>query len=326
MARGGDRGGGSYGGSGKGNNGPGAAGARGGRGSPGNSDGIGGSGVGWSGSGNESRNEAAHQGADFGGRPGTVGGGGRSTGGSGQGVTRGLASEVGAKRRSSALSAFGRFGEAVTDVFGGLTQGIADVGESIGESLGYGREKAPTFTGGHDYQATLDHAQAQREKGEALAMRDQGINTVSNLTALNPTTAPLGIGVKLGINALSNTLTGSKKQGYEESMERGLSPIAKTGITRAATGLTGVPGAVVSGGVDAISMAMMSNPDQAKQRTRNSRRSNAIAAFSPGNGSSGSRVASAPSSQPQTTRNWMWEPASYGVGDYGSHVRGLLLS
>ena len=227
---------------------------------------------------------------------------------------------MGAGRRSSSVSAFGRIGQSISDAWGGLTQGIADVGQSVGESLGYGYDKAPTFTGSQDIAAINAHTEAQREKGESLAQRDQAVNTVANLASVNPTMAPVSVGTQVATNALSETLSPSAKQSYDATKEKGLGSLAKTGINRAATGLLGLPSVAVSTGVDIASLAMMTDQDQVSS----SRRSNAISSFTPGNGSTGSRVTSTSSSQPQTTNNWMWEPASYGVGDYGSHVKGLL--
>lgn len=318
LGRGGDRGGGGYGGSGKGNSGPGAGGRGGGNGSSG---GIGGSGVGWSGSGAQSRSDAAHAGADFGGQPGTVGGGGRSSGrGSGSAssgsTARGPDTTVGIGRRSSAMSAFGRIGQAVSDAWGGLTQGIADVGQSVGESLGYGYDKAPTFTGSQDLAALNAHTQAQMEKGESLAQRDQAVNTVASPVGLNTLTST-------ATNALSNTLSPTAQMSYDATQEKGLGSLAKTGINTAAA-FKGIPNPVTATLTNAISYKLMTDQDEATQATKSSRRSNAVAAFNPGRGSSGSQISPALASQPQVANNPSWEPASYGLGDYGSHVKGLL--
>ena len=321
MGRGGDRGGGGYGGSGKGNSGPGAGGAGGRGGGNGSSGGIGGSGVGWSGSGAQSRSDAAHAGADFGGQPGTVGGGGRSNGqGSGStssgSTARGPDTTVGIGRRSSAMSAFGRFGQAVSDAWGGLTQGIADVSQSVGESLGYGYDKAPTFTGSQDLAALNAHTQAQMEKGESLAQRDQAVNTVASPVGLNTLTST-------ATNALSSTLSPTAQKSYDATQEKGLGSLAKTGINTVAA-LKGIPNPVTATLTNALNYGMMMGEGEASEATKSSRRSNAVAAFNPGNGSSGSHISPSLANPPKTANNPSWEPASYGFGDYGSHVKGLL--
>ena len=242
--------------------------------------------------------------------------------------TRGPGSTVGAGRRSDALGAFGAVSRGFTSAvsglssaFGGLAQGLSDIGQDVGEALGYGYDKAPTFTGSQDLAALNAYTKAQVEKGESKAQRDQVINTAANLAATNPATAPLSAVSKIATSAFSQTLSPTAKQSYDATMEKGLSSLAKTGISKAATGLLGVPGALATTGVDVASLAMMTDREQSRQR---SRRSDAVSAFTQGSKNSSSIASSTPSQQPQMTNSLTWEPASYGFGNYGSHIKGLL--
>ena len=276
--------------------------------------GIGGSGVGWQGSGSESRNQAAHRGADFGGRRGTVGGGGHSPGGVNQN-SRGP-TEKGAARRAAALSAFDRTKQTVSSVLDGLAEIGSEIGEKTADVFGYEYDPEPTFKGSQDVGELNAHIEAQKEKGRSLAVRDQTINTVASVGGLN-------VATDLATNAMSQNLSETAKMQYDDTKAKGLGSLSRMGVGLA-TGLLKTPTPIVSTVTNAVSLAKMT--EQTKpDRVQASRRSRAIATFSPTRGSSSSQSALA-SRPPQSTSNWMWEPASYGVGEYGSHVQGLLRS
>lgn len=154
--------------------------------------GIGGSGVGWGGSGNQSRSDAAHAGANVG--RSSVGGRGGDGGRSGRGTSsnsRGPDSVAGIGRRQSAISSFT---SGIKSGFKGLTNTLSGWGQDIGKQLGYGYDPAPTFTGSTDLGKLEAHTQSQIEKGEKLARRDQAINTAASVVGANPIT---GIGSSL---------------------------------------------------------------------------------------------------------------------------------
>ena len=283
--------------------------------------GIGGTGRGWSGSGNESRSAAAHAGANVGRSPGGDmggGGGGRGRGGTSSN-SRGPDSLTGIGRRQSAVDSFT---SSVKGAFKGLAQGIADVTQSIGEKLGYGYDREPTFTGSQDLGKLEAHIEAQKEKGDQLAQRDQAINTVTSPIGLNTFTSPAS-------GLLSNTLSPTAKMSYDSTEEKGLSPTTKAVTNTVVQGLLkGVPAPGVATLTNALSYAMMmSNSEENTEKNnispQENRRHNAISAFT-GSGRSGSQnLSSINNNQPNPLT---WEPASYGFGDYGSHTRGLLKS
>ncbi len=249
------------------------------------------------------------------------GDGGRDTSSNTSTNTRGPDSVNGANRRQSAISSFS---QTISDTFKGLTEGIADIGQDLGEKLGYGHDPEPTFKGSQDLSKLNTHTQEQMKKGEDLARRDQAINTVASLSGYNSVTNAIS-------GLLSNTLSPTAKMGYDETEEKGLSTLTKTGINTITRGLLkGIPAPGISTLTNAASYAMMSSPEENTEQTNTSpqenRRRNAINAFSgSGSGRSGSRNISS-----YTTNNQpnplTWEPATYGFGNYGSHTRGLLKS
>ncbi|MGI9282164.1 MAG: hypothetical protein ACR2PX_21390 [Endozoicomonas sp.] len=240
----------------------------------------------------------ASEGTGQGNSPSGMGRGGNGgVSGSGGREGRGPGSTVGAGRRSSALGAFG----GIANSLGLTSPGVTELGEIGWSGPGHrSREKA---------------ANVGQKRGAQTALDVAGARTVGSIVGAEGPVDAYGKVSTFG-------MTPNEERGYNEvqSQRTGLAPVGAVAKSFGPAGL------LTNTAINAVDYAVQA--DYAKSRygidPSKNRRSNAVAAFTPGNRDSGSRVATAPSSQPQAVNNWMWEPASYGVGDYGSHVKGLL--
>lgn len=307
---------GGYGGSGSGNTGPGAAGARGGVGS--GRGGIGGSGVGWSGSGAESRSAAAHAGANV----GRGGGGSSSSSGSG----RGPGSTVGAGRRSDASRAFGAVGRGISNAiggignaFGGLTQGLAD---AVGGVIGVSQQDKTSTLGqiGWEGPGTESRAKAGKQDVDTGFGLAKGVQTGKTIGGFFGLGAPVeGIS-----DVAAKSMTPDAQRAYNSAMDARSSLTSLGSFAAKAAGVPAAPATNIANMADLASVVGHIegyNPDTQTKSPAVGRRNSALAAF----GRSGSSASNPLSPQaPQDgllKRNW--EPASYGFGEYGSHIKAL---
>lgn len=281
--------------------------------------GIGGSGEGWSGSGNESRESAANAGADVGRNSGGGGRGGEGGGrGGGSNNNRGLNSPSGTNRRTSAVDSFRGISKSISNSLGGLTQGLAD---QLGEIAGVGQKESKSTLGEVGWQGSGSKSRAEAgyqdfNTGTGLAQDTQIGRTIASTFGLAPAVEVVG-------DVTAKSMTPDAQRAYEAAM--GSRPTTATTAGGIAGKMAGIPGQPVNVGVELANTAAMDsfvnsfNPDSS---ARTSRRSSAVSAFSPGNsGARSSLAATTPSQSPNVSS---WEPASYGFGDYGSHVKGLL--
>ena len=309
--RGGDKGGGGYGGSGKGNSGPGAGGARGGAGSPGG--GIGGTGIGWSGSGAESRSAAAHAGANV----------GRSGGSS----SRGPGSSVGAGRRSDALGAFGAVSRGVANAFGGLSSAFGGLTEGLANTLGgltgVGQKDKATTLGQVGWKGPGTESRAKAGFQDAQT----GFGLAKGVQLSKAVAGPFGLSAPVEAvgDVTAKSMTPDAQRAYNSAMDARSSLTSGVSLAAKAAGIPAGPATNMANLADlsaVVGHIEGYNPDTPARSPAADRRSNALAAF----GGSGSSATNALT--PQTPQYGLlkgnWEPASYGVGDYGSHIKGLL--
>ena len=152
--------------------------------------------------------------------------------------------------------------------------------------------------------------QAERRAGAQV-----GVNTIGM-------EAVLGSPVSMVANQFSKTrMTPEEKFGFDSVRSAKLGSLSNMGISYGAQ-LAEVPGKIADMGIGIANVALASekakNTFGVRSSFSQSRRNSAVSAFS------GNERATANTMPPKLTTSWKWEPASYGVGNYGSHVKGLM--
>ncbi len=142
-----------------------------------------------------------------------------------------------------------------------------------------------------------------------------------------------GFGNKYGLLAdygLKNNLSGPGMVGFEDTRDQAYGAVVGTGVS---AGLTGLLKSPIAEPITTIGMGAINTYKTAKYAaekygvdftpSQQNRRENALNTF---RGGDSSKLSSITSTTPARSQYSTWEPASYGVGDYGSHRRGLLKS
>lgn len=317
--------------------------------------GIGDTGRGWSGSGNESRSTAGHAGANVGRSSGGSDRGGGGYGGRGSSSTRGLDSPAGQNRRARAVDAFtGRVQSGMRSLAGSLGFGSPTMNSNadplgktqqsfnrqIDEALGINSvvdvntgHPQTTHAGNPDnltqfnsispYASPRKLEKREQEIGSRQAVRAEAIGGIPKAGGL----------LKAGANLMSGYLSDAGQQAYGYTQEAALGDVGNFAAQYGTQGvLTGLLKSPIANPVSTMLVGAMNTKlaaDYAKtnygvefSQPQQRRRSEALRAFGGGRSSLIGSTATTPTHQPYS----VWEPAKYGVGNYGSHIKGLLSS